>query len=116
MSRITWITLALALGLLSAPLAYGDGASGGSTAATPAMSQKAPEKHKSSSKTTKVDLNSASREELEKLPGLNEATAEKIIAARPLKSTHDLVSKSIVTQTEFNKLSSHVMTKPIAAK
>ena len=59
----------------------------------------------------KEDLNAASREELMKLPGVSEATADKIIAARPFKSKEDLVSKKILTKKEYSALSSHVMVK-----
>jgi Helix-hairpin-helix motif len=38
----------------------------------------------------KLDLNTASLEQLQKLPGLNEATAKKIIAGRPFKSVDEL--------------------------
>ena len=61
--------------------------------------------------TSKVDLNSATREQLIKLPGVGEATADKIIAARPFKSKNELVSKKIVTQAEYSKISAHVIAK-----
>src|SRR5262245_56829657 len=38
----------------------------------------------------KLDLNTASLEQLQKLPGLNEATAKQIIAGRPFKSVDEL--------------------------
>jgi len=63
------------------------------------------------STSTKVDLNSATREQLIKLPGVGEATADKIIAARPFKSKNELVSKKIVSQSEYSKISAHVIAK-----
>jgi competence protein ComEA len=59
----------------------------------------------------KLDLNSATREELIKLPGIGDATADKIIAARPFKSKNELVSKKLVSQSEYSKISAHVIAK-----
>lgn len=67
--------------------------------------------HHSTASAPKVDLNSASRDELIKLPGIGEATADKIIAARPFKSKNELVSKKIVSQHEYSKISAHVIAK-----
>jgi competence protein ComEA len=61
--------------------------------------------------STKVDLNTATREQLIKLPGIGEATADKIIAARPFKSKNELVSKKLMSQAEYNKVSAHVIAK-----
>ena len=87
-------------------------------AATPAHATEAKTttsaSHSSSahhSSSTKVDLNSATREQLIKLPGVGEATADKIIAARPFKSKNELVSKKIVSQSEYSKISAHVIAK-----
>jgi|SRR5262245_60693683 len=74
--------------------------------------------HKSSKPATPpVDLNSVSREELLKLPGMTEATADKIIASRPYKSSDELVSKGIMTKAEFDKMHKHLTAKaaPTAA-
>ena len=59
----------------------------------------------------KLDLNRASREELMKLPGVGETAADKIIASRPLKSKHDLVTKKIVSEKEYQTIAAHVMVK-----
>jgi DNA uptake protein ComE-like DNA-binding protein len=52
----------------------------------------------------KVDLNSASQQELEALPGVGEATATKIIAGRPYSSVADL-SRAGVPQATIDKIS-----------
>jgi len=116
MSRIKSLALlTLAVGLLSAPLAFAqEGSSTGATETKPAATTEKAKSTKSSSahkSAPKVDLNSASREDLMKLPGVGDATAEKIIAARPFKSKDELVSKSIVTKTEYQKISAKVIAK-----
>jgi len=47
----------------------------------------------------KVDLNSASQSELDKLPGVGPATAKKIIAGRPYNSVDDLTRAGVSAST-----------------
>jgi len=58
-----------------------------------------------------VNLNSATKEDLEKLPGIGEALADKIIAARPFKSRMQLVSKGVLTKAQYAKVRTHVTAK-----
>ena len=58
-----------------------------------------------------IDLNSATKEQLMTLPGIDDATAEKIIAARPFTKRADLISKSVVTKEEYSKIRSKVMAR-----
>jgi len=58
-----------------------------------------------------VDINSASKEDLMKLNGITDETAEKIIAGRPYKSKAELTKKNILTKAEYAKVRSHVIAK-----
>ena len=58
----------------------------------------------------KVNLNTATKEEILALPGMTDDSADKIIAGRPYKSRGELVQKNILTKVEFKKISSMVTT------
>ena len=52
----------------------------------------------------KVDLNSATKAELETLPGVGAATAQNIIDARPFKSVSDLKNVKGIGDAKFAQL------------
>jgi competence protein ComEA len=66
-------------------------------------------------KAKKVDLNTATQQELEELPGVGEATAKKIIAGRPYSSVADL-EKAGVPKSTVDKISSKVTVGKSKAK
>ncbi len=51
-----------------------------------------------------LDINSATREQLQSLPGISAHDARRIIAARPYHDTHQLVTKSIISEDEYNQI------------
>ena len=61
-----------------------------------------------------VDLNSASEKDLEALPGVGPATAKKIVAGRPYKSTDEL-KKAGLNDKAVEALKPLVMAGPAAA-
>jgi competence protein ComEA len=54
--------------------------------------------------TTKVDLNTASRRQLEGLPGLVPADVDLIIKNRPYAKKRDLIDRKVLDQQKFNKI------------
>ena len=58
-----------------------------------------------------IDLNSASRSDLETLPGVTATTARRIENDRPYSTPHELVRKGIVSQSEFDRIAGDVVTR-----
>ncbi len=67
--------------------------------------------------SVKVDLNSATRAQLAKVPGIGEPVADRIIAARPFTSKAQLLSRKLVTRAAYGRIAPHVIVRqPLASK
>ena len=58
-----------------------------------------------------VDINSASKDDLMKLPWITDARAERIIAARPYDQATELVTRKVLTKGEYDQIATHVTAK-----
>jgi competence protein ComEA len=58
-----------------------------------------------------VNINSASKDDLARLPGVTPEIASAIIAKRPYNSTRDLLRKRVVTTAEYNRIKNQIVTQ-----
>jgi competence protein ComEA len=56
-----------------------------------------------------LDINSASADELKRLPGIDDVHAEKIMVNRPYQKKDELISRQIVPETTFKKIKDRII-------
>ena len=103
--RFALVAAALMLGANTSLAAESNPAAPQEAGKTGAAAKKAP------AKAELVDINSASKAELKKLPGVRDAEADKIVAGRPYLSKAHLVTRNIISQEVYDGIRTLIVAK-----
>lgn len=104
----SWITAAGC----AAALFLAMGAATALTAPT-AFAQTAHQTHSQSARSSLVDINTATVDQLKALPGIGDVYAHKIIDGRPYKAKNDLLRRKIIPESTYKKISPMIVARHV---
>ncbi len=55
-----------------------------------------------------LNINKASKEELQALPGIGSTTADRIIAGRPYSNSDELLKRHLLSKQEYNQIADRI--------
>ena len=95
--------------LLASPALAQTAAPSASTPSTAAKPPAAAAPAATSSQGALIDINTASKDELDKLPQIGAARAEAIIKGRPYRAKNELLDKKIIPQNAYDAIKDRVI-------
>jgi competence protein ComEA len=86
------------------------------TSVVPAVEKKADIKPAAPAKEELLDINSATEEQLKKIPGIGDEYSKKIIAGRPYAKKDQLLSRKILPPALYEKIKDKIIAKQTKAE
>jgi DNA uptake protein ComE-like DNA-binding protein len=96
-----WRVLTVSLFLVVAAAAQGGGQSSGTATATAPGKPHETIAQKIAESKTRMDINTATAEQLKTLPGIGDAYAARIIGGRPYTAKNQLVQRGVLPQNVY---------------
>ena len=69
----------------------------------------APAKTTAAATTDKIDINTATADQLKAFPGIGDAYSKRIIDGRPYTAKNQLVTRGILPQATYNKIKDQII-------
>ena len=110
MTKISFAALGLLAALAAGPVLAQTPQTGTAPMARPAAATTAPGAQPTA-KTPLVDINHASKEELDVLPGIGAVRAEAIIKGRPYKGKDELLRKKVLPSNVYEGIKDRVVAR-----
>lgn len=115
MTKLRWAALAVIAALAASPVSAQTPQTGSAPAAKP-MAAPAAKPVPSPTPTAApkaplLDINSASKDELDALPGIGAVRSEAIIKGRPYKGKDDLLRRKIVPSNVYDGIKDRIIAK-----
>jgi DNA uptake protein ComE-like DNA-binding protein len=109
-SMIQTLLIAAALLLSASVCVAAEGKAAAATGA-PKAAEKSAKAGKPVTPDNPVDINSASKAQLKKIPGVNDALADKIVAGRPYLSKAHLVTRNVISGVHYAQINDLIIAR-----